>query len=90
MRPWRACAVSRFPTGLAGAFNGPEIADDLGIPDDLWKYSVYPVRAAVTPFEWLRRKIPGASKLAAYVGNRAVRGDLTRILRGEEPSFLIS
>ena len=88
--PVLAVAVSRFHNGLARAFNGPEIADDLGIPDDLWKYSVYPVRAAVTPFEWLRRKIPGASKLAAYVGNRAVRGDLTRILRGEEPSFLIS
>ncbi len=85
-----ALAVSRIHNGLARAFNGPEIADDLGIPDDLWQYSVYPIRAAVAPFEWIRRRVPGASQLASEVGNRAVRGDLTRILRGEEPSFTIT
>ena len=88
--PFLALTVSRIHNGLARAFNGPEIADDLGIPNDLWKYSVYPIRAAVAPFEWLRRRVPGASELASQVGNRAVRGDLTRILRGEEPSFTIS
>jgi hypothetical protein len=88
--PFLALTVSRIHNGLARAFNGREIADDLGIPDDLWQYSVYPIRAAVAPFEWLRRRVPGASQLASQVGNRAVRGDLTRILRGEEPSFTIS
>jgi len=88
--PVLALAVSRIHNGLARAFNGPEIANDLGIPDDLWQYSVYPIRAAVTPIEWLRRRVPGASRLASHVGNRAVRGDLTRILRGEEPSFTVS
>jgi len=88
--PFLALTVSRIHNGLARAFNGPEIADDLGIPDDVWQYSLYPIRAAVTPFEWLRRRVPGASRLAAQVGNRAVRGDLTRILRGEEPSYTIS
>jgi hypothetical protein len=88
--PALAVAVSRIHNGLARAFNGPEIADDLGIPDDLWQYSIYPIRAAVTPFEWARRTIPGASRLASHVGNRAVRGDLSRILRGQEPSFTIS
>jgi len=88
--PVLALAVSRIHNGLARAFNGPEIADDLGIPDDLWKYSVYPIRAAVAPFEWIRRRVPGASQLASEVGNRVVRGDLTRILRGEEPSFSIT
>ncbi len=88
--PFLALAVSRIHNGLARAFNGPEIAEDLGIPDDLWQYSVYPIRAAVAPFEWLRRRVPGANRLASQVGNRAVRGDLTRILRGEEPSFTIS
>ncbi|MGB3051023.1 MAG: oxygenase MpaB family protein [Polyangiales bacterium] len=87
--PILALTVSRIHNGLARAFNGPEIADDLGIPNDLWQYSVYPIRAAVTPFEWLRRRVPGASRLASQVGNRAVRGDLTRILRGEEPSFTL-
>ncbi|MGB5368348.1 MAG: oxygenase MpaB family protein [Polyangiales bacterium] len=88
--PLLALAVSRIHNGLARAFNGPEIADDLGIPDDLWQYSVYPIRAAVAPFEWIRRRVPGASQFASQVGNRAVRGDLTRILRGEEPSFTTS
>lgn len=87
--PMLAVAVSRVHNGLARAFNGHEIADDLGIPDDLWQYSLYPIRAAITPFEWVRRKIPGASRLASHVGNQAVRGDLTRILRGQEPSFAI-
>ena len=88
--PFLALTVSRIHNGLARAFNGPEIADDLGIPDDLWQYSVYPIRATVAPFEWLRRRVPGASQLASRVGNRAVRGDLTRILRGEDPSFTFS
>ena len=84
-----AVTVSRFHNGLARALNGPEIADDLGIPDDLWKYSLYPVRAVLTPVEWLRRKVPGASDFATRLGNRAVRGDLTRILQGDEPSFAL-
>ncbi len=88
--PVVALAVSRIHNGLARAFNGSEIADDLGIPNDLWQYSVYPIRAAVAPFEWIRRRVPGASQLASEVGNRVVRGDLTRILRGEEPSFTLS
>jgi hypothetical protein len=85
--PLLAVAVSRFHNGLARAFNGPEVANDLGIPDDVWQYSVYPVRALMGPLEWLRRRVPGASELAAKVGNRAIRNDLTRILRGEEPTF---
>ena len=88
--PMLAVAVSRIHNGLARAFNGPEIADDLGIPDDLWQYSIYPIRAAIAPFEWMRRKVPGASRLASHVGNQAVRGDLTRILGGHEPSFTVS
>ncbi len=88
--PMLALAVSRIHNGLARAFNGHEIADDLGIPDDLWQYAIYPIRATITPFEWMRRKIPGVSRLASHVGNQAVRGDLTRILRGHEPSFAVS
>ena len=80
-------AVSRFHNGLARALNGPEIADNLGIPDDLWQYSEYPVRAVLKPLERLRRVIPGASNLVAHAGNTIIRKDLERILRGEEPSF---
>jgi hypothetical protein len=74
-------AVSRFHNGLARALNGPEIADNLHIPNDLWKYSEYPVRAVLKPLEGLRRLIPGASRLVAQANNTIIRKDLERILR---------
>ncbi|MGB5192315.1 MAG: oxygenase MpaB family protein [Polyangiales bacterium] len=80
-------AVSRFHNGLARALNGPEIADNLGIPNDLWKYSEYPVRAVLTPLERLRRVIPGASALVAHTNNTIIRRDLERILRGAQAEF---
>lgn len=80
-------AVGRFHNGLARAFNGPEIADDLGIPNDLWQYAEYPVRAVVTPLERLRRTIPGASRWVARANNQLIRQDLKRNLRGREPEF---
>ena len=80
-------AVSRFHNGLARALNGDEIADNLGIPDDLWKYSLYPVRAVITPLERIRRIVPGVSRVISSVSNQVIRRDLDRILRGQEPSF---
>ncbi|MBW2508358.1 MAG: hypothetical protein JRE81_07000, partial [Deltaproteobacteria bacterium] len=71
----------RFHNGLARALNGPEIADNLDIPNDLWKYAEYPVRAVLTPLERLRRIIPGASHLVAHASNTIIRRDLQRILR---------
>lgn len=83
-------AVSRFHNGLARALNGPEIADNLGIPDDLWQYAEYPVRAIVSPFERLRRAIPGASRLVAHASNQLIRRDLERILRVRETDASLS
>ena len=80
-------AVSRFHNGLARALNGDEIADNLGIPNDLWQYSHYPVRAVVTPLERLRRAVPGMSRLVSTLSNQLIRRDLERILGGQEPSF---
>jgi len=74
-------AVSRFHNGLARALNGPEIADNLGIPNDLWKYSEYPVRAVLAPLERLRRVIPGASAVVARASNTIIRKDLERIAK---------
>ena len=82
-------AVSRFHNGLARALNGPEIADNLGIPDDVWQYSEYPVRAVLKPLERLRRVIPGASRLVAHASNTIIRKDLERILEGKEAGFTI-
>ena len=88
--PVLALTVSRLHNGLARAFNGPEIADDLRIPNDLWQYSVYPIHAAVAPFEWLRRRVPGASRLVSHVGNRAVSVFKKYFSRSIEQSFTIS
>lgn len=79
--------VSRFHNGLARALNGPEIADNLGIPNDLWQYAEYPVRAMLTPLERLRRVVPGASSAVAQANNIIIRKDLKRILQHVEPEF---
>ena len=81
-------ALVRFQSGLARALNGPEVADDLDIPDDVWKHSLHAVRAVVRPLEWLRRRIPGGTEMASRLGNLAVRSDLNRILQGSEPTFV--
>jgi hypothetical protein len=86
--PALAVAVSRFHNGLARALNGDAIADDLGIPDDLWQYAIHPVRAVLGPLERLRRAVPGGSRLASRLGNHVVRRDLARVLQGQEPTFL--
>jgi hypothetical protein len=84
---WIARFVMRFHHGLARAFNGPEVADTFGLPDDLWQYAEYPARAVIKPLEALRRRIPGGSRIAARIGNEAVRRDLRRLLKGTEPTF---
>ncbi len=77
----------RYHDGLTRAFNGDRFADELGIPNRAWKYAIYPTRALVTPLECVRRVVPGATHLAALVGNRMVRSDVRRMLGGIEPSF---
>ncbi|MEM8607252.1 MAG: oxygenase MpaB family protein [Myxococcota bacterium] len=79
--------ITRFHHGLARAFNGPEISDNFGLPDDFWQYAEYPTRAIVRPMEAIRRRIPGASRIASHLGNEAVRRDLRRVLRGNDPDF---
>jgi len=81
--------VTRFHNGLARALNGPEIADNLSIPNDLWRFVEYPSRAIMRPLEAVRQRLPGADHVAARVGNEAIRRDLQRLLRGDEPSFEI-
>ena len=83
-------AFSRFHNGLARALNGHEIADNLGVPDDLWQYIEYPVRAVVAPLERLRRAIPGADRAFARANNVLIRKDLERNLRGREAEFKVA
>lgn len=79
--------VMRVHHGLARALNGPEIADNLGLPDDIWQYSEFPARMIMKPIEAIRRRVPGASRVASHLGNQAVRRDLRRLLRGTKPDY---
>jgi hypothetical protein len=83
-RPMKLMAryVSRYHIGLARAFNGDAMADGLGLPDNAWKYALYPTRAVVGTMEFLRDHLPGATRLATYLGNHIVRRDIASQLRG--------
>jgi hypothetical protein len=83
-------AFSRFHNGLARALNGHEIADNLGVPDDLWQYAEYPIRAVVASLERVRRMIPGADRAFARANNVIIRKDLERNLRGREAEFNVA
>lgn len=79
--------ITKYHDGLTRAFNGDEIADALKIPNRRWKLSLHPTRAVVRSMELARRVVPGATRLAAQWGNRAVRADVNRMLAGAEPEF---
>ncbi|MCC6644207.1 MAG: DUF2236 domain-containing protein [Polyangiaceae bacterium] len=83
LAPW----VARYHDGLARAFNGPKIADDLRVPDDAWKYAIWPTQLVIGAVERVRERVPGATALAARVGNHLVRASVDHMLRGVEPQF---
>lgn len=61
---WRHCI-----DGLTREFNGPAVADELGIPTTPWVFCRPAIKALVTPFELLRPLVPGATALMSAVGN---------------------
>lgn len=89
-RPWeRAGArfVQRYHDGLTWAFNGDEIARDLGIPNRAWRHAVIPTRWVVGALEMARVRLPGATHVADWLGNRTVRRNVAGMLGGREPDF---
>jgi hypothetical protein len=82
--------VTKYHDGLTRAFNGDEIADALEIPNPRWKHSIHPTRVVVRSMELARRALPGGTRLAQRLGNRAVRADVNRMLAGVEPAFRVS
>ena len=79
--------VTKLHDGLTWAFNGPDIAGSLGIPNRRWRLAIYPARALVAPMELARRVVPGLHDVAVRLGNRIVRADVDRMLDGAEPAF---
>jgi len=79
--------LQRYHDGLTWAFNGDEVAGGLQIPNRRWRHAVVPTRVVVGGFEAARRRLPGATRVAAFVGNRTVRRDVRKMLAGREPDF---
>lgn len=81
--PW----LSRYHDGLTRATAGDQVADDLGIPNPLWKYAVPLTHALVTPIEGLRERLPGATWLSSQFGNLIWQGAVAQELGGKRPRF---
>lgn len=81
--PW----LSRYHDGLTRATAGDEVADDLGIPNPLWKYAVPLTYAMVSPLEALRERLPGATWISAQFGNLVWQRAVDQELAGKRPRF---
>lgn len=79
--------IVRYHDGLTRAFNGDRIADDLRIPNALWKHSIVPTRVIIGALERVRRAVPGATWLVTELGNRHVRSHIEHILERREPTY---
>lgn len=81
--PW----LSRYHDGLTRATAGDDVADELGIPNPLWKYAVPLTYALLTPVEVLRERLPGATWMSAQVGNFIWQRAVEQELGGKRPRF---
>ncbi len=79
--------IVRYHDGLTHVFNGPDIAGALHIPNPRWRHAVHASRAMVRVFEVVRRLRPDGDEWASRVGNKALRGEIDRLLGGSEPTF---
>ncbi len=78
----------RYGDGLARAFAGDDIADELRLPNREWKIAADVTRLVLNPIEKLRRRIPGATTFATLTGNFMVRQTIKAQLAGKPPSFV--
>jgi hypothetical protein len=74
--------------GLSHNILGNEIASELRYPATHWRYSAPAVlRMIITPLEWLRRLVPGATGLAFRAGQRQIERLKRSELFARRPSF---
>jgi hypothetical protein len=78
----------RFRLGLSRALLGNDIADELGLPDDAWKYAIALTTPPVFAFETLRRAVPGLTGVAVRLGERSLRNLEARITRSGAVGFV--
>jgi hypothetical protein len=80
--------VIRYHDGLTYAFNGPEVAGALQIPNPAWRHVIHLTRAMVVPFELTRRVAPGVDDVATRLGRHLLRANVEGMLAGKEPGFV--
>lgn len=81
--------VLRYHDGLTRATAGDDVADDLGVGHPKWKYAVTLTKGLVWPIESVRPWIPGANRLASWLGYRAFLQAVAHDLQGREARFEI-
>lgn len=88
--PWEkalAKVALRYHDGLTRATAGDDVAEDLGCGHPYWKYAVTLTRGLVWPIESLRPWIPGANRMASWIGYRAFLQAVAHDLKGEDARF---
>lgn len=66
----RAKRIVPFSYGVSRALMGDELADKLGYPKDLWRFSVLPLRALISRALRLGRSLPGFEDFASARGQQ--------------------
>ncbi len=78
----------RYRTGLSRALLGDAIADELGLPNDAWKYAIALTTPPVFAMETLRTLVPGLTHVAVRFGERALERLNERITQQEPVRFV--
>jgi ER-bound oxygenase mpaB/B'/Rubber oxygenase, catalytic domain len=77
-----------YRNGLSRALLGDEIADELGLPKDLWKYAIALTTPPMFALETLRRNVPGLTDFAVRFGERSLVKLAARITAQEKVTFV--
>jgi hypothetical protein len=80
--------LAHFCYGLSQHILGNKVAAELHYPETLWRIAAPAIlRSVVTPLEWLRRLVPGGSKLAFWAGQSQIKRLMRSELFARRPSF---
>ncbi len=88
--PWqikKAKLDMSFRTGLSRAILGDDRADQLQLPDSLFKYSLVFLTPVIFTIELCRRLIPGGTRLAFIRGSRWQRNFTHRVTQGKQNTY---
>lgn len=78
----------QFRSGLSRFVLGDPAGDDLGLPNNLFKYSIALSTPIVFALETARRIVPGLTDIAVQAGDRLQRAGVEANLGGKPPAFV--